>query len=150
VRAELKSLFSPDAEGSLETYAPKDPERFGISVMAFIGPIDEEHSDSFDLLVCTPRWLVDHFDDARIARWDFETPGLVFGNRLLLMKRWDYSALHAAITDVCALHEADDWGTLASRIGRHIPWEFDYQYDAFIDRNAAARPPFPPNSPRAS
>ena len=34
----------------------------------------------------------------------------------------------------------DDWGTLANRIGRYIPWEFDYQYDDFIDGTVDARP----------
>jgi hypothetical protein len=115
--------------------------------MAFIGPENDEPSDSFDLLVCSPSWLAEHFADPRISRWKFEDAGLLFGNRFLFMTRWDYDKLHATIVHLCAIHEADDWGTLASRIGRHIPWEFDYKYDKFIDQTAASRPPFPPNDP---
>jgi hypothetical protein len=123
VRAELKSLFSMELSGSLEAYKPQDPKQFGIRVMAFIGSPDDERSDSFDLLVCTATWLADHFDDPRISRWDFENNELLFGNRFVFMSHWDYQAPRDAITGVVALHEADDWGTLANRIGRHIPWD---------------------------
>lgn len=144
MRAELKSLFSMELSGSLEAYKPQDPKHFGIRVMAFIGSPEDERSDSFDLLVCTATWLADHPDDPRISRWDFESNELLFGNRFVFMKHWDYQALRDAIVGVVALHEADDWGTLANRIGRHIPWEFDYKYDAFIDQAPEARPTFPP------
>jgi hypothetical protein len=60
------------------------------------------------------------------------------------MQSWDYNALHTAVTDLCAYWEGHDWGTLANRIGRHIPWEFEEHYDEFIDRTASDRPPFPP------
>jgi len=33
-------------------------------------------------------------------------------------------------------------GTLASRIGRQIPWEFDYKYDTHQDAQFGS--PFPP------
>jgi hypothetical protein len=60
------------------------------------------------------------------------------------MKRWDPAALRNAITDLCAAHEAADWGTLANRLARTIPWEYDYRYDDFVDRTADQRPAFPP------
>jgi Immunity protein 8 len=60
------------------------------------------------------------------------------------MKRWDHAALREAITGLCEAFEAADWGTLASRIARTIPWEYDYRYDEFLDQTADQRPPFPP------
>jgi hypothetical protein len=63
------------------------------------------------------------------------------------MGRWDYSALLSAVRDVCAFHEAKDWGMLADRIGRHIPWEFAYKYDKFLDGEAVPR--FPPDAQSA-
>jgi hypothetical protein len=47
-------------------------------------------------------------------------------------------------SNLCVYWEAGDWGTLADRLGRYIPWEFAYKYDAFIDNTASERPPFPP------
>jgi hypothetical protein len=49
-----------------------------------------------------------------------------------------------AVDELCATYEADEWGTLANRIGRHIPWEFDYRYDEFLDKTSDQRPGFPP------
>ena len=145
MRAHLKSLFSSDIHEALERFQPDDPEHFGIGLQAFIGSGDDDAADSFDAFACTPSWLAENFDDERIGRWEFEPPGLLFGSRFILMKRWDYSALVSAVRGLCAFHEADDWGMVASRIGRHIPWEFDYRYDGFLDREAVPR--FPPDAP---
>jgi hypothetical protein len=144
MRAHLKSLHSMELDGPLDSFRPDDPEHFGISIMAFIGSTDDGPADSFDALVCTPSWLAEHFQDPRISRWKFELPGLMFGSRFIFMERWDYPALLSAVSGLCAFHEADDWGMLANRIGRHIPWEFDYQYDKFLDGQATV-PRFPPD-----
>jgi hypothetical protein len=48
------------------------------------------------------------------------------------------------VGDLRAHRDTADWGALANRIGRHIPWEFDAHYDAFLDETACDRPPFPP------
>jgi hypothetical protein len=113
--------------------------------MAFIGSADSDLVDSFDAVVCTPTWLAANFGDPRISRAHFESHEPLFGNRFLFMKRWDYDALHTAVSHDCALQQAEDLGTLASRIGRRIPWEFDFQYDDFIDKTASQRPAFPPD-----
>jgi hypothetical protein len=43
---------------------------------------------------------------------------------------------------VCAAASGGpDWGTVASRIGRAIPWEYDYKYDAHVDERYGE--PFP-------
>jgi len=101
--------------------------------MAFIGAVGNESSDAFNFMVCTAAWLARNFNDVRVPRWDYERENLLFGRKLVLMRRWDYEELHAAISEMCAGHEAADWGTLANRIGRYIPWEFDDRYDEFID-----------------
>jgi hypothetical protein len=146
MRAELKSLFSHvQTKGGLEHYVPDDPEHFGIHVMAFIGTDDDDKFDSFDAFVCTPSWFAEHFGDDRRSSPDWEPHGLKFGNRYVFMERWDYIALHAAISGLCAQQEAADWGTLADRIGRHIPWEFAYKYDDYVDKTADQRPEFPPS-----
>jgi hypothetical protein len=67
-----------------------------------------------------------------------------FGNRFLFMKRWDYEAVRKAISDLCIYRDAADWGALANRIGRRIPWELDYRYDDFLDEASSQRGGFPP------
>jgi len=143
MRGELKLLCAVEI-GDLEQYVPGDPECFGFHVMAFIGSVGDESFDAFNFVVCTPIWLARSFNDVRVPRWDYECENVLFGRRLVLMMRWDYQELHAAISEMCAGHEAADWGTLANRIGRYIPWEFDDRYDEFIDSAGDARPAFPP------
>jgi len=129
----------------LGSFMPDDPSYFGISVMALVGSTDAPDADSFDFFVCSPSWLAEHFDEPLgQAPRTAEPDGLHFGNRLVLMRRWDYAVLRKAITDLCEAFEAADWGTLASRIARTIPWEYDYRYDQFLDQTADQRPRFPP------
>ena len=59
------------------------------------------------------------------------------------MPRWDKSDFAAGVRAVCeTLSPGPDWGTVAARIGRVIPWEFDYKYDAFVNEHYGE--PFPP------
>jgi hypothetical protein len=59
------------------------------------------------------------------------------------MLRWDASAIEQAIQRICeGASPAPDWGTLASRIGRLIPWEYDYRYDDHVNEHFGS--PFPP------
>jgi hypothetical protein len=142
MRADLKSLFSMEAPSGLDVYAPADPEHFAIMVVAFIGSADDDKSDSFDVLVCSPSWFIEHFDERQ--RWpDWEAPGVHFGTGYVFMKRWDYRALEQSVIALCGLHEGYDWGTVANRIGRLMPWEFDYQWDRFVEKTADRRPRFP-------
>ena len=70
----------------MEEYAPGDPEHFGIRVMAFIGSPESDAVDSFDVVVCAPSWLSDHFDDKKISGWAWEPPGVRFGDQFLFME----------------------------------------------------------------
>lgn len=151
MRAELKSLFSFECREGLEQYEPEDPECFCIRVMVFIGTSDDDTSDAFEALVCTPSWLGEHLADPRLRQlqpraWTWQPRDLEFGNQFLFMRRWDYPMLHDTLTHFCAAFEAPDWGSLASRIGRYLPWEFDYRYDRHVDATASAHP-FPRPKP---
>lgn len=131
MRAELKSLVIHDQQhGHPADFIPADPESFGFWVQAFIGPERDSTSDSFDFVVCTPRWLADNFYDPRLPRGESRgSTNLLFGCQLVLMESWSYAELEAAIKQVCAESAGPDWGTVANRVGRWLPWEFDYQYD---------------------
>jgi Immunity protein 8 len=149
MRADLKELISMDPRAvPLEGFAAAAPTHFGISITALIGSSDSPAADSFDFFVCSPSWLSEHFDEplGHAARTP-EPDGVHFGNRLVSMKRWDYEALYKAIVALCSSFEAADWGTLASRIARTIPWEYDHRYDRFVDETVDQRPAFPPTVP---
>jgi len=56
MEAKLKRLHSPDIY-NLEDYQPDAQDDFGFILQAMIGPAGEEGEESFDIEVCTPRWI---------------------------------------------------------------------------------------------
>jgi Immunity protein 8 len=147
VRPVLQSLFSMSCPEGLENYRPDDAKKFAVHVMAFIGTGDE-YVGSFDFVACTPSWLAARFpegdDSVRLVgssdvHW---VNSLLIGAGFVFMAEWSYDELTAAVELICSRHAGPDWGAVASRIGRSLPWEFDYKYDRFLDQNPG--PAFPP------
>jgi hypothetical protein len=114
VRAELRRLYSPDAD-PLPAFQPDDPECFGVFVQAFVGPQGGEGEESFGFMVCTARWL-----EGR----SFEK-GFAWGRHHLFLKRWDYSVLERVVRDLCTHAEGPDWESVAARVARYGHWEFE-------------------------
>ncbi len=114
MRAKLRRLHSPDAD-PLSDYAPEDPETFGLLVQALIGPSDGEGEESFDFVVCTPRWF-----HAQTLEKDFAWP-----RNHLFVKRWDYAVVERAIRDVVTRAEGTEWTSVAAQIARYGRWEFE-------------------------
>ncbi len=112
MRAELKRLHSPDVD-PLETYRPIDSESFGVFVQAIVGPAGEEGEESFDFMVCTPRWL-----ESRPAE-------IILGQHHLVVRRFDYRAIEAFVRDFCAKCEGASWNDVAQRLSALGRWEFD-------------------------
>ena len=116
IQAELRAPYSVDLPcGELERYAPEDPTNVGFLVTAAIGPKDAEGVEVFDVFVCTPRWLADNIAD----------DGFAWGRHKLILPRWDYGLLLAAITDLCAKAVGPDWDSVAARLARYTAWEFE-------------------------
>ena len=58
------------------------------------------------------------------------------------MARWDSEAFLYAVRAVCtSASPGPDWGTVADRIGRWIPWEYDYRYDEHVNARFGERFP---------
>jgi hypothetical protein len=125
-----------------------DPDHFGMQVSVLIGPAGSSPGDSFTAYLCTDSWLAAELTAGRWVRFtdslvteDDPSVGPLAG--VWVMERWSQETFEAAVERLCARHSpAPDWGTLASRIGRLIPWEYDYRYDDFVDEHPG--PTFPP------
>jgi hypothetical protein len=113
VRATVRRFHSPDAD--LETYVPSDPEDVGLLVQIMAGPEDKPGEESFDVVVCTPRWLY---------RWVREDGPLV-GRHHLVVESWDAARIRLFLTDAVESEEAPTWQELAVKIGRIGKWEFE-------------------------
>jgi hypothetical protein len=136
-------------DGSLDGYVPPDPDHFGFSAQVFIGDEGDCLSDSFDVTVCTASWLA---DQVKAGDWDRFRNGslrvmpesVIAGAALWLMRRWNRQEFETAVEAVCAdASPGPDWGSVASRVGRRIPWEFDHRYDEHVNEHFGE--PYPAN-----
>jgi hypothetical protein len=145
----LQGLFSIACPEGLETFRPEDTGHFAIHVMAFIGTGDGL-VDSFDFVACTPSWLAAWFPDgdntvrlrqSADVHWAHTS---LLGAGFVFMAQWSYEDLLDTVGRICAGHVGPDWGAVASRVGRSLPWEFDYKYDRFVNEHPG--PSFPPTA----
>lgn len=114
--ARLRGLHSPDVF-DLEHYIPEDEASFGFLLQAMIGPDYSEDAESFDFLVCTPRWLSDHL----------QTTGAeaIFGRHYLFLSHYTYSILWRTIQQLCERATGNNWGEVGSFLNRYGKWEFE-------------------------
>jgi hypothetical protein len=113
MRATVRGFHSPDED--LESFAPQDPSDVGLFVQVLVGPQGEEGEESFDLMVCTPRW---------VERWVGNNGPLV-GRHHLFVEAWDADRVRRYIREVVESEEASSWSELAAKIGRLGKWEFE-------------------------
>jgi Immunity protein 8 len=144
VRAEIKEVLiwvGPFRDDTLENFRPEDPQVFGFNAQIFIGEVGDERYDSFDICVCSPSWFAQQVDE---GVWDRFRKGILrvipeaiaVGSYFWFMKSWSREEFDNGLRAVCDVYSpARDWGTVASRIGRVIPWEYASRYDKFVNES---------------
>jgi hypothetical protein len=113
-RATLRYLHSPDAL-DLDSFTPEDPGCFQMLIQAMIGPEDGPGEESFDFIVCTPRWL-----GGVLAKQDCE-----FGRHYLVVRGFEIGLIKRALADLCARAVGRDWASVAAFLSRYGKWEFE-------------------------
>jgi Immunity protein 8 len=114
MRAELKGLVSydlPDARS-----APDDPEDCCVGMRADIGPVGGDGADTFTFEVCTPRGLARRFDDEGRPFWS---------RGVLMVERFTWEAVEAALHQRVRAVEGRDWAEVAEKLNRFMLWEFE-------------------------
>ena len=114
----LKWLHSPDID--LDTYYPEDPGYFGFLLQAFFGIEGEKGKDSFDILVCTPRWLQSN------DLW--RNGGILIGRHYLLMETYSIDQIRRFINDYAKNCAGKTWNEVAIKLGRLGKWEYEDYY----------------------
>lgn len=138
VVAEIKSIHYDWWDGDRDTEPPAGAEHFAGTVQVLIGEVGIDRADAFDLLVCSPGRLAEYYQP---DHWDARE-ALPGGNVLpvtgvWLMKAWDRLQFEEALQRlVRASGPGPDFATVAARIGRVVPWEYDYRHDDAVNRSA--------------
>jgi hypothetical protein len=114
MEAKLKRLHSPDVY-NLEDYQPDLQDEFGFLLQAMIGPAGEEGEESFDIEVCTPKWI------EKRHRVD----EVVIGLHYLIVREYNYQRIVKAIERFLQGCSGKDWSEVSKKVSRLGFWEFE-------------------------
>lgn len=113
VKPELKRLHSPDVP-DLENPMIEQSEPFCVLIQAMFGPKGMEGEESFDVLVCNPKWV------------EMKSTEGVFNSRHhLIMSRFDVNEIRSFLIDSATRCEGSTWSEVAEKLGRIGKWEFE-------------------------
>ncbi|OLU22201.1 hypothetical protein BVH03_25295 [Pseudomonas sp. PA15(2017)] len=117
MNAELKRLHSPDIY-DLENYKPESPTSFNFLLQAMIGPAGEDGEESFDIDVCTPKWIEENC----------EQDVVLIGRHYLIVREYNYKKIDEFIRKFLLSCVGEDWNEVANKVARLGFWEFeDYE-----------------------
>ncbi len=114
MEAKLKGILSPDID-DLENYHPEDPTCFGFLLRAMVGPADEEGQESFDIEVCTPKWL----------EKTYRSDDVVVGRHHLIVREYNFDRIVGKINNFVRSCSGKDWDEVAAKVSRLGYWEFE-------------------------
>ncbi|MGM7648889.1 Imm8 family immunity protein [Nocardia sp. JW2] len=116
MKAELRAIETPDAD--LRTGIVKHRDAVAIRFLA--GPQGMRGEESFDLLVCTPRWIAEQVN----------LTGMIIGRHKIIVDRIDLDAVTQYLRGYVAGLDEPTWPELAAKLARIGMWEFeDYSED---------------------
>ena len=115
--SEIKSIISPDIL-DFNTFWPTDEQSFSFLITAIVGPRGELVEESFDVHVCTPKWLMDNYNEYDI----------ILGRNKLIVFKFDMQQILTRIKKLFDNCSGEDWSEIAIKLSRIGHWEFeDYQ-----------------------
>ena len=118
MKAKLKNWYCPDIE-DLPTYSPPQFDSFCFLFRAMVGVAEEEGEESFDIQVCTPKWLQSNMKKADV----------IIGRHFLFVLEYHFDLIFSKIKKMIESCEGEDWDEVAQKISRIGFWEFeDYNY----------------------
>ena len=122
MRAKVKGIYTIEM-GMLHQLPPEDPIRFRIWVRAMVGPSSEEGEESFDIGVCTPKWI----------EAECESRGFVVGRHHLVVRHFDPHHITKVITQIIERCEGETWTEVAEKVSRIGYWDFEDYREKRLD-----------------
>lgn len=113
MRAKLKEFYSLDLD--INSYWPDQLDNFGFWIRAMIGPEGEEGAESFDIQICTPKWLISKYSAEEV----------LFGHHMLIVFEYDLDRIKNKISRYCDSCSGGTWQEIANKLTRIGYWEFE-------------------------
>lgn len=114
MKPELKRLHSPDID-DLKNFFPSESDDFGFLLQIMVAPEGVDGEESFDVEVCTPKWLEKTHSQAPI----------ISGRHLLIVREYNYHKILNFIKEYLSDCSGKDWLAVAEKISRLGKWEFE-------------------------
>lgn len=115
--SEIKKIISPDIL-DFYSYWPADEESFSFLLSVIVGPRGEKVEESFDIEVCTPKWLLKAYGEN----------DMILGRHKLIVFKFDMDRIIARVRNAFDNCNGKDWNEIAIKLARIGHWEFeDYQ-----------------------
>ena len=114
MKAEIKYFHSPDIS-NLENYIPDFKDEFGFLLQMMVGEKESEGEESFDLFVCTPKWLINHNTKETI----------IYGRHYLIVFEYNYEKIVQELIKYVESVRGKNWESIAEQIGKIGKWEFE-------------------------
>jgi hypothetical protein len=104
MKAEVLSVLTIESE-PVESLTVADPLDMGEWLRVMAAPEGSPGEESFDLIVCTPRWLEREVDRR----------GPIVGRHHLIVREWDPAQIAEVVTQLFESSTAENWTELEFR-----------------------------------
>ncbi|MFN9303365.1 MAG: immunity 8 family protein [Candidatus Kapaibacterium sp.] len=115
MKAILQNIYSTDIDVPLADYQPVDPDNFGFLVRLIIGEEKLGGEESFDVMICTPQWLISNHSKSDI----------IIGRHHLIVFEYNYERIHSKLKSLIEEIELKTWDEIGLGVGRIGKWEFE-------------------------
>jgi len=115
MRAILKEFYSLDIDMPLVEFYPEKHNNFGFWARMIIGEKEIGGEESFDILICTPKWLLNNHAKNEI----------IFGKHHLIVFEYNYHNIYKKLKYTVENTEGNDWNEIGLKLGAIANWEFE-------------------------
>lgn len=119
MKAVLKSYYSVNIE-NLESYIPNNPESYGFNLTLLVGPKDSDGEESFNIIVVTPKWLLEKYANPAFAKDE-----IIIGRHYLIVFEYNFERIISFIRNYVENCTGDSWDEIAEKLARLGQWEFE-------------------------
>jgi immunity protein 8 of polymorphic toxin system len=114
ISAHVKKIYTVEMD-DLERHVPLNLDKFCVVIRTMVGPRGSEGEESFDINVCTPKWIEEQV----------EKEGFVLGRGYLVVGRYDPSLIRNTIVRLVESMSGGSWQEVAEKVSRIGYWEFE-------------------------